>query len=255
MRGGRVTATMENIAIGLVTSVISGVSVWLWQQVKATRQRQRKAAFFGITADSKCLLVMNHNPRLPMTMHHADIQALVEVAMLVRELGAHPLMMPWDQMREGLGDNTEFCIGGPDANGRTRGHLAAYLPGLIVRPYDPDRRDSLALAVGNRQFLRSPDEQEFVAVAKFAPFGGSRPLFLICGQSAVTNWAAVYFLNREYRRLPKTLASQERFCLVLRVTSPTIYGHTMVELEADVTAAAFRGAEAERQPRAPLNRD
>jgi hypothetical protein len=155
------------------------------------------------------------------------------------QLGAQPVIMPWDQLREGIGSRTEFCIGGPDSNARTGAHLRSYLPGVAKRPYNPARRDSMAFVIGDQRYLRERDKQEFAVVAKFLPRGASRPVFVISGQTAITNWASVHFLNSNYKRLAKSLASPERFCLVLRITSPELYGHKMVELEADVSTAAF----------------
>lgn len=149
------------------------------------------------------------------------------------------MIMPWDQLREGIGSRTEFCIGGPDSNARTGAHLRSYLPGVAKRPYNPARRDSMAFVIGDQRYLRERDKQEFAVVAKFLPRGASRPVFVISGQTAITNWASVHFLNSNYKRLAKSLASPERFCLVLRITSPELYGHKMVELEADVSTAAF----------------
>jgi hypothetical protein len=233
-----VSAVLENVAIGLVTSVVSGVCVWLWQRAKVARRLRREASFFGIAPGGECLLVLNHHPRAQWTMSHHDIQALVEVAMLVRELGAHASVKSWDEIRGGIGDRTEFCIGGPDANGRTRSHLLSHVQGVSVQPQSA-RRDPLALVVGDQRFRRDPGQREFAAVAKFTRPGAPHPVFVICGQTSVTNWAAVDFLKRNHGTLARTLASTDRFCIILRVTAPAVYGHQMVELEADVSTVAF----------------
>jgi hypothetical protein len=67
----------------------------------------------------------------------------------------------------------------------------------------------------------------------------SRPVCVISGHRALSNRAAVDFLKREYRNLSTTVASLERFCLVLRMNASDTYGHKATELVADVTDAAF----------------
>lgn len=165
--------------------------------------------------------------------------------MLVRGLGAQTSIVSWDQVREGIGDRTEFCIGGPDSNGRTRGHLMSYVPGVTMRPYHA-QRDRLALAVGGQRFRLVSGEQEFAAVVKLTQ-RGMRPLFLICGQTAVTNWAAVKFLKSNCRTLTKTLESTDQFCIILRVTRPDVYGHGTVKIEADVSSVAFSAPKRRRR--------
>jgi hypothetical protein len=59
------------------------------------------------------------------------------------------------------------------------------------------------------------------------------------GQSSIANQAAVYLIKRDYRRLSKTVASLDRFCLMVRVDSADIYGYQAVELAADLSAVAF----------------
>lgn len=235
------SSVLANILIGLITSLITGTSVWLWQRTRAARVWRRKAAFFGVNAGQPCLIILNHHHRSPWTMAHYDIRALLDVASVVDQLGGRIAVEAAAEFRGTNGDRTEFCIGGPGANRRSAGHLAYHLPGIAFRPFS-EQPDALAIVVGDRQFLWRRGEQEYAVVAKFTPQGASRPVFLICGQMGNTNRAAVHFLKREYRDLTKRLVSSDRFCLIVRVSATSVYGHELVELEQDVTAEAFSGS-------------
>jgi hypothetical protein len=97
----------------------------------------------------------------------------------------------------------------------------------------------MAIVVGGESFLRQRGREEHVLVAKFRPPGARRPVFVICGQTPVTNHAAMVFLRRSHRRLARELAGTDRFCVVLRVESIPTYGAHAAVLARDVSAAAF----------------
>jgi hypothetical protein len=252
-----VSSVLINIMVGLVTSLLSGTAVWAGQRLRSLRRRQRAAAFFGVRAGERCLLVIYRTPWQPSpdSMRHADVQALVDLAVRLRELGAEPQVVPFDQLAEAPGQQTEFCIGGPAVNARTQTHLARYLPGVTMRPWDRTRRDSIAVVVGEQRFLHTPalgpgpeggeQEQVYAVLARFVPAPGGRPVFVISGQTSAANRGAVQFLTRAgNERWLRRLADRDatgggRFCLVVRVASPRVYGHRMVEVASDVTAAAF----------------
>ncbi|HEY5985916.1 MAG TPA: hypothetical protein VIV12_05945 [Streptosporangiaceae bacterium] len=230
------SAVILNIVIGLVTSVLSGSSVWFWQRVDKTRMSRSKAAFFGLHPGGTCLIVMNHRWNDPRSTHQNDVHAMIEIGALATEIGVRVSLKSCDDIRESNSDRTEFCVGGPISNPRAAGHLAAHLPGISV---SPSRRDGLAITAGGERFVYDRGTLAYVAVAKFTPATATRPVILICGQSAITNRAAVYLLKRDYRHLKKTLGSADRFCLILRVTAPDVYGHEMVEVAKDVSDTAF----------------
>lgn len=234
------SGAVANVMLGLITSLVSGTAVWAGQRLYALRRRQRQAVFYGVKPGERCLLVMNRAPADPHGMRHSDIHALIDLAVRLRELGAEPEVTLFDQLTEAPGQQAEFCVGGPDANERTRAHLARFLPGAAIRPYNPKRRDSVAIVVGKQRFDWTPNQQVHVLLARVEPAAGARPLFVISGQTAVANRGAVAYLLREAPRL-RSLTKQHggRFCLVLRVASPGQYGHRVVELVADVTTAAF----------------
>jgi hypothetical protein len=43
------SAVILNIAVGLITSVISGASVWAWGRARVTRRQRERARFFGLS--------------------------------------------------------------------------------------------------------------------------------------------------------------------------------------------------------------
>jgi hypothetical protein len=233
-----VSAVLLNIVIGLVTTVLSAGSVLGWRHMKDARILHRKAVFFGLRPSGTCLIIMNNHWQKPGSTSHNDVHTMIEVTALAHEAGCQISVLPADDVRESNGDRTEFCIGGPTSNPRTAGHLASHLPGVKYRAYGT-RRDSGAIVVGGKQFLLDRDRQEHALIAKFIPRHSNSPVFVIYGQRAIGNRAALHFLRREYGKLPKVIGSTERFCLIVRVTSADTYGYQAVELAADVTDSAF----------------
>ncbi|GAA3539116.1 hypothetical protein [Streptomyces osmaniensis] len=124
---------VANIGIGLVTSLLGGVFVWLWERTKRTREVNRRAAFFGVRPGQTCLIVLGNKYNAPGTAHYRDVRAVVELSLLAGELGCKVAVESGD-FRGSNGDRTEFCVGGPSggANIRTGGHLAAHLPGVTM---------------------------------------------------------------------------------------------------------------------------
>lgn len=238
-----VAGAFGDLLLGLLASCLSGLAVWLWQRGKHSREVRLRARVVGARPGDTCLIVMNNKYGAPGTTHHHDVQAMIETAVLSHHLGCEVEVVRSDDFRGGNGNRPEFCIGGPlGSNVRSAGHVAHSLPGVTFHPYThPDH--PLAIEAGGVCHRRDAGREEYVLVAKFTAPGGERPVILICGQSAITNHAAAYFLRRSCRRIADTVASTERFCLILKVPSIRTYGFQGVVLERDVTDAAFaRGA-------------
>lgn len=227
-----------DIVTGLVTAVISGGAVWLWQWGNQARRHRRKAAFFGIRPGRIGLVVMPRHWQSPHAVARLDVYALLDVGSLVDELGGGVEVRSAEELREGIGDRTEFCIGGPDSNPRTAAHLASFVPGVVFRPYS-EVGPATEIVSGTDRFVREPGEREFVIVAKFCPVGATRPVFVVSGQTSVTNRAAIHFLRQHYRELARTFSARGDFCLIIQVTSPNIYGHELASLAKDITPTAF----------------
>jgi hypothetical protein len=236
-QGEVMPVSVVDIVTGLFTAVISGTCVWLWQRGSRLRRLRRKATFFGLRGGKECLVVINHHWQTPKTIAREDVYALLDIGNLAEELGCKLVVRSATEHVAGVaGGRTEFCIGGPDSNPRTGAHLAAFLPGAHFRPYS-EVQESVELVVGPQRFIRDPDKIEYALVARFTPTGGTHPIFLICGQTAITNRAAIHHLKTNYDHLSRTLPTN--FCLIIKVTAPEVYGHELVSLEANVSDTAF----------------
>lgn len=239
------TDSVLNVVLGLVASAISAGLGWLAQALRRRRKVERTRAFFGLPAGGECLIVVNRHASAPSarSVARSDVYALMELAALVKECGARAELVAHDEVRQGLGHKGEFCIGGPTSNERTAAHLASWLPGVEYAPA-PDGRVPI-LTVGGTQF-RHEDEDEpggghsFALLARLHPTAGDRPTFLVAGQTAVANHAAVRHLVANHRKLARRHTEGGSFVLVLKIVNPRAYGPDVVELAADVTTEALR---------------
>jgi hypothetical protein len=142
-----------------------------------------------------------------------------------------------DSARQGFGERAEFCVGGPVSNVRTAAHLASLLPGVRVdlsRERGPDRG---AIAVGGHSYRWEAGAAEHVLLARLTDGQGSRPVFLLSGQTANSNQAAARYLARHHVGLARRYG-RNSFVLMLKVVNSAAYGPDVTELVADVTAAA-----------------
>jgi hypothetical protein len=239
------SAALLNVVIGLVTSILSGGSVWAWQRIKTSRIVKRKKLLFGLKPGVTCLIIINNKAGNPGSTSRNDVYTMVEIVTLAHEIGCPVSIRPGDDFNESNGNRTEFCIGGSNSNPRTGGHLASQLPGVNYQPYHLSEPGTGAIIVGGQRFLLDRGSEEYALVAKFTPPESGRPVILICGQTSMANRAAMHFLSREYRNILKIVVSIDRFCLIIKAKSTTTYGYQAAELVSDVTASAFA---AQRQP-------
>lgn len=261
---------MWDLGINLAASAITGAAVWLAQFLVRRRRLRRMQDFFGLRHDTECLLVVGRHAASghPRSVHRDDVASLLELAGVVRGCGARQRLVLHDEPLGGLGQFTEFCVGGPSSNSRTAGHLRWLLPGVRVgtgaQPAAPppthgpppgvpspaggdtatdvaDRRGrTMRMTVGTRVYDNQPDAVDYLLIARVPGPGDSGwPLFLICGQTAMANHAGVGFLSRAYPRLIADYGVHGRFALVLRVVNPRGYGPHLLQDVADVTEEAF----------------
>lgn len=230
-----------DLTINLLASAIAGAAVWLTQYALRRRKLERKRRFFGLDAGSECtFFVSKHasSPR-PNSVHRHDMGALLELAMVARDCGSRPEIASFDDPPVGIGTVTEFCVGGPTNNPRTARHLRWLLPGVTVS----GDAELLTISAGEQSFSLEDDVFEYVLLARvFGPEGG-HPVFILCGQTALSNQAAARYLGNHHRRLAREYADQP-FCLALRIVDPPAYGSSVVEFVADLTAAALRAPQA-----------
>lgn len=181
---------------------------------------------------------MSGGHRFPFAIHQDDVYTFIEILRIVNEVGGQPVIVPHNQTIEAAGTLTEFCIGGPLSNSRTKAHLSNYLKGVIINPYD-DTKNSMAILTKEDMFFYERGEKEYSVLAKFWPKTENAPIFLICGQTAVSNRAAAYFLAQNYDSYLRMKFDDKPFCLVLCVPSPMSYSYKMVEIVKDITNIAF----------------
>jgi hypothetical protein len=230
---------LVQLALGVGSSVVTGSAVWLGQRLRSAGRTRALRGFLGLVGPYRqaCRIVVGRNPFSPRMIHQFDVAAMLEVSALVRATGVQPEVLSAEEAADGA-DQVEFCVAGPLANSRTEAHLRRYLPGLTVAPAARDSPDSLALLVGGRRFRQDHREAEYVALARVCRPG--RPhLFILSGQTAITNRAAAVFLAEQRPQLRRRYGDDDTFVLILRVRDTAAYRHREVEEVADVTASAL----------------
>lgn len=231
---------VRNIVLGVVAAAISAGLGWLTRTHLWKRKLRRKQAFFGLPDNAESLLVVNRGAGGPeLTVMRYDVFALLELAALIKDCNANAQIVPHDAARQGFGERTEFCVGGPASNRRMMAHLASLLPGVRVNVDAEPGPDRGALQVGSERHRVEVGKEEYALLARLTvdQSHGTRPVFLFCGQTAITNQAATRYLARNHERLSRKHGTGS-FVLLLKVVNSQAYGPDVVELVADVTRAA-----------------
>jgi hypothetical protein len=231
---------VRNIVLGVLAAGISAGLGWLARTYLWKRKLRRKQAFFGLPDNAESLLVVNRGAGGPeLTVMRYDVFALLELAALIKDCNAHAQIVPHDAARQGFGERTEFCVGGPASNRRMMAHLASLLPGVRVNVDPEPGPDRGALQVGSERYRVEVGKEEYALLARLTvdQSHGTRPVFLFCGQTAITNQAATRYLARHHERLSRKHGTGS-VVLLLKVVNSQAYGPDVVELVADVTRAA-----------------
>ncbi|OLZ64559.1 hypothetical protein AV521_35145 [Streptomyces sp. IMTB 2501] len=229
---------VRNIVLGLVATGISASLGWLARTYLWRRKLRRKQAFFGLPDNSESLLVVSRDPAATEpAVHRYDVFALLELSALIKECGAHARVVTQDGVQQGFGERTEFCVGGPAANRRMSAHMSAMLPGLRINTDPEPGLERAAFRIGGEHYRMERGTAEYVLLARVTGGDQARPVFLFCGQSAITNQAATRYLARHHERLHRKYGTGS-FVLLLKVVNSQAYGPDVVELVADVTRAA-----------------
>lgn len=231
---------VRNIVLGVVAAGISAALGWIARTYLWRRKLRRKQAFFGLPDNSESLLVVNRGAGGPeLSVMRYDVFALLELAALIKDCNAHAQILPHDTARQGFGERTEFCVGGPASNRRMTAHLASLLPGIRVNVDAEPGPDRGAFQIGSERYRLNAGREEYVLLARLTGGRGenTRPVFLLCGQTAITNQAAARYLARNHERLSRKNGAGS-FVLLLKVLNSEAYGPDVVELVADVTRTA-----------------
>ncbi|AIJ12295.1 MULTISPECIES: hypothetical protein [Streptomyces] len=234
------TDDVRNIVLGVLAAGISATLGWLARTYLWKRKLRRKQAFLGLPDGSESLLVVNRDPAASEpAVHRFDVFALLELAALVKDCGAHVQVVTQDMVGQGFGERTEFCVGGPGSNRRMVAHMAAMLPGVRVNVDPEPGLDRGAFQIGSERYRLEAGVTEYVLLARLTAGDRreARPAFLFCGQRAITNQAATRYLARHHEKLARKHGSNS-FVLLLKVVNSQAYGPDVVELVGDVTRAA-----------------
>ncbi|WP_228989048.1 hypothetical protein [Streptomyces sp. DH8] len=231
------TDDVRNIVLGVIATGISAslgwiARTWLWR-----RGLRRKQAFFGLPSHSECLLVVNRYAGAEGSVHRHDAFALLELSALIKDCGARAQIVTHDSARQGFGELTEFCVGGPTSNQRMAAHLRTLLPGVRINVEQEPGPDRVAFQIGSERYRMEPGVSEYVLLARLTGSQDARPVFLFCGQRAITNQAATRYAVRHHEKLRRNHGATS-FCLLLRVVNSGAYGPDVVELVGDVTREA-----------------
>jgi hypothetical protein len=231
---------VRNIVLGVIAAGISAALGWVARTYLWKRKLRRKQAFFGLPDNSESLLVVNRDPAASEpAVHRFDVHALLELSALIKDCGAHLHVVTQETAQQGFGERTEFCVGGPGSNRRMAAHMAAMLPGVRVNIDPEPGPDRGAFQIGGERYRMDPGVTEYVLLARLTAGDRreARPVFLFCGQRAITNQAATRYLARNHERLSRKHGTSS-FVLLLKVINSQAYGPDVVELVADVTRAA-----------------
>jgi hypothetical protein len=228
---------IRNIVLGVVAAGLSASLGWIARTYLWRRRLRRQQAFFGLPGNSECLLVVNRDAGTDGAVHRYDVSALLELSALIKDCGAHADIVQHDLARQGFGERTEFCLGGPYSNRRMAAHLHSLLPGVKVNTEPDPVPERGAFQIGIDRYRAEPGVAEYVLLARLTAGEKARPVFLFCGQRAITNQAATRYLARHHAKLSRKHGDAS-FCLLLKVVNSQAYGPDVVELIADVTRAA-----------------
>ena len=229
---------VRNIVLGVIAAGLSAALGWLARTYLWKRKLRRKQAFFGLPDNSESLLVVNREAggqELSVMRH--DVFALLELSALIKDCGAHAQVVAHDAAQQGFGERTEFCVGGPSSNRRMAAHLHSLLPGIRVNVDPEPGPDRGAFQIGSERYRLEPGKGEYVILARLTAGNTARPVFLFCGQRAITNQAATRYVARNHERLARKHGNNS-FVILLKVVNSQAYGPDVVELVADVTRAS-----------------
>ncbi|MFE6689204.1 hypothetical protein ACFVFQ_22370 [Streptomyces sp. NPDC057743] len=243
--------TLLLLLIAVAALVVGLAAGWAGRSAAARRKLTREQRFFGLPAGSECVVVTHRDSAAAQwSIPRHDALALLGLAAVIENCGAHPEVAPHDTGLQGFGARTEFCVGDPTAHRRLAAHLANLLPGVAVHPGDATGAGRGTLTVGGTAYRMEPGAVEYVLLARLTAGEVGRPVFLAAGQRPVTHRAAVRHLVRNRAKLARRYGPDGQFALLLKVVNSQAYGPDVVELVADVSKAALDPTEVKGQHRA-----
>ncbi|WP_049569877.1 hypothetical protein [Streptomyces sp. SBT349] len=220
------------------TAVVALLLGWFLRGHGHDRALSRLQVFFGLPENSECLLVVSRDTGTDGAVARNDVFALLELAAVIKNCGAKAQVISGETARQGFGERTEFCIGGPMSNRRMAAHLHSLLPGVAVNTDAEPGPDRGAFLVGTERYRLENGSVEHVLLARLTAGQQGRPVFLACGQRSITAQAATRYLAKYHTKLGRKYGSGGNFVLLLKVVNSQAYGPDVVELVKDVTRSA-----------------
>jgi hypothetical protein len=217
---------VEQLVLGLGTSVISGGAVWIGQRLTVSRRLRRRRRFLGLgRVYPRAHIFVGRKYGSTDSIHENDVAAALEISALLRAAGGNMVDIVPAATNNAAGpggaNSVEFCLSGPGSNARTGAHLRRHVPELEIREHN-------AYLVNGHTYERQRGVEEYVVVARICRT--DRPhLFVICGQTSVTNLAGAAYLTHHQPALWRRFGDRESFGLVLKVIDPHVYGHHEAE--------------------------
>ncbi|MDK1472178.1 hypothetical protein QNO07_01850 [Streptomyces sp. 549] len=230
--------SLRDLILVLAAAALGAGIGWCVRTLLWRRKLRRRQRFLGLPDNSECLLVVNRDAGGDGAVGRNDVFALLELSALVKDCRSHVQVVSADTARQGFGERTEFCVGGPVSNRRTAAHLQSLLPGVRINTASEPGPDRGCFTVGSERYRLESGVAEYVLLARLTAGQDARPVFLLCGQRSVTSQAAARYLARNQARLARKHGINGNFCLLLKVANSDAYGADVVELVADVTRAA-----------------
>jgi hypothetical protein len=219
---------VEQLALGVGSSVLSGSAVWLGQRMRVSRRTRARRRFLGLHRHGRSRIVVGHKFGSHNSIHVNDVAAALEVSALLRSAGSEPDVLAPTAAAGAPRDAVEFCVSGPDSNERTEAHLRRFVPALKVHPPVQDDPRRLAYQVDGEEYRMEIGQAEYVLVARICR--PSRPrLFLVCGQTSLSNRAGALYLGERLGDLRHTHGDERSFGVILRVVDSQTYGHREFE--------------------------
>ena len=225
-----------NIGIGVISAALFVFLTLVWQKSRRHLKNGRAAEFLDVHSTERCSITLLTSPRgmMPQSsgakgirvMTHNDTRALFEIYRMVDRLGGSIDLNEPDSPPPA--DRVEFCLGGPRANSRTEHLLRQYIPNVSMRDAlassrVPDPRghpQDIVLGDGSQnpaRFTCERDHLEYAILARVVRSEPKKRIFIVAGQTSVTNLAAVSYLARHLDELHHRFGNRS-FCLIVLLT-------------------------------------
>lgn len=159
--------TLQLLTTAAAALLVGLAAGWAVRSAAVRRKLSREQAFFGLPDGSECVLVTHRDSSSAhWSIPRHDALALLGLAAVVENCGAHPEIAPHDTGLQGFGARTEFCVGDPTAHRRLAAHLANLLPGVAVHPGDESGAGRGTFTIGGSAYRMEPGAVEYVLLAR-----------------------------------------------------------------------------------------